>query len=125
MSDEIQAEPSPDEQNRQLRTRVSELEQELARVQRSLETAETALAGHRDPIALIRHSMDQAPIGFALYTDELRYRVVNKCLAEMNGIPVEEHTGRTVEEVVPHRAALLREAFRQVTETRKPLLNWE
>ena len=125
MSDEIQAGPSPDEQNRELRTRVSELEEELARVHRSLETAETALKAHSDPIAMIRHSMDQAPIGFALYTDQLRYRVVNKFLAEMNGIPADEHIGRTVEEVVPHRAALLREAFRQVTETRKPLLNWE
>jgi two-component system, cell cycle sensor histidine kinase and response regulator CckA len=125
MSDETQADPSPDEQNRQLRLRISELEEEVARVRRSLETAETVLKAHSDPIAILRHSMDQAPIGFALYTDELRYRVVNKCLAEMNGIPAPEHIGRTVEEVVPHRAAQLREAFRQVTETRKPLLNWQ
>src|SRR5271169_5199027 len=125
MSDETLPALSPDEQNRQLRAHISELEEEVARVRRSLDTAETMLKTHRDPIALIRHSMDQAPIGFALYTDELRYRVVNKCLAEMNGIPADEHIGRTVEEVVPRRAAQLREAFRQVTETRKPLLNWE
>jgi two-component system cell cycle sensor histidine kinase/response regulator CckA len=124
MSDETLPAPS-DEQNRQLRTRISELEEEVARVRRSLETAETALKAHSDPIAMLRRSMDQAPIGFALYTDEMRYRVVNKCLAEMNGIPAEDHIGRTVEEVVPRRAGLLREAFRQVTETRKPLLNWE
>jgi two-component system cell cycle sensor histidine kinase/response regulator CckA len=125
MSDETQAEPSPDEQNRQLRARISQLEEEVARGRRSLEAADMALKAHTDPIAMLRHSMDQAPIGFALYTDELRYRVVNKFLAEMHGIPAEDHIGRTVEEVVPHRAALLREAFRQVTETRKPLLNWE
>jgi two-component system cell cycle sensor histidine kinase/response regulator CckA len=125
MSDDALPGPSADAENRQLRTRISELEEELAGVRRSLEAAETIRTAHQDPIALLRHSMDQAPIGFALYTDELRYRVVNKCLAEMNGIPAEEHIGRTVEEVVPHRAALLREAFRQVMETRKPLVNWE
>ena len=125
MSDETQTEPSPHEQNRQLRGRISELEAELARVRRSLEVAETTLKAHQDPIAMLRHSMDQAPIGFALYTDEMRYRVVNKSLAEMNGIPAEDHIGRTVEEVVPHRAPRLRDAFRQVTDTRRPLLNWE
>jgi PAS domain S-box-containing protein len=125
MSDETQAEPSPDEQNHQLRGRISELEEEVARVRRSLENAEMALKAYQDPIAMLRHSMDEAPIGFALYSDEMRYRVVNKSLAQMNGIPAEDHIGRTVEEVVPHRASLLREAFRQVTETRRPLLNWE
>jgi len=126
MSDPTLAELSPDEQNRQLRARISELEEEVVRVRRSLETAETILNARKDdPIAMLRHSMDQAPIGFALYTDELRYRMVNKYLAEMHGIPAEDHVGRTVEEVVPHTAALLREAFKQVTETRKPLMNWE
>ncbi len=125
MSDETQAEPSPDEQNRQLRGRVSELEEEVARLRRSLENAETALKAYKDPIAMLRHSMEEAPIGFALYSDEMRYRVVNKSLAQMNGIPAEDHIGRTVEEVVPHKAPRLRDAFRQVTETRRPLLNWE
>jgi two-component system, cell cycle sensor histidine kinase and response regulator CckA len=125
MSDGTPAEPSPDEQNRQLRARISELEQEVAGVRRSLETAEMTLKASQDPIAMLRHSMDQAPIGFALYTDELRYRMVNKCLAEMHGIPAEDHVGRTVEEVVPRVAAQLREAFKHVMETRKPLMNWE
>jgi two-component system cell cycle sensor histidine kinase/response regulator CckA len=125
MSDETLPALPPDEQNRQLRARISELEEEVGRVRRALETTETILKAHSDPIAMVRHSMDQAPIGFALYTDEMRYRVVNKCLADMNGIPAEDHIGRTVEEVVPHRASQLREAYRQVAETRKPLLNWE
>jgi two-component system, cell cycle sensor histidine kinase and response regulator CckA len=125
MSDETVPAPSPDEQNRQLRARISELEEEVALVRRSLETTETVLKADSDPIAMLRRSMDQAPIGFALYTDEMRYRVVNRYLAEMHGIRAEDHIGRTVEEVVPHRASQLREAFRQVAETRKPLLNWE
>src|SRR5271154_5880474 len=122
MSDETPLEPSLNEQNGQLRARVSALEEELARVRRSLEISETALQARSDPMAMLHHAMDQAPIGFALYTDELRYRMVNKYLAEMHGIPAEDHVGRTVEEVVPHTAALLREAFKQVTETRKPLM---
>ena len=125
MNDESLPEPSPDEQNRQLRARVSELEEELVRARRLLENAEASLNARSEPIAMLRHSMDQAPIGFALYTDELRYQVVNKVLAEMNGLPAADHIGRTVEEVVPHRAAQLREAFRLVNEMRGPLLNRE
>ena len=93
MIDENQAKPSPEEQNLQLRGRISELEEEVARVRRALEIAETALKAHKDPMATLRHSMDEAPIGFALYTDEMRYRIVNKSLAEINGIAAEDHIG--------------------------------
>jgi len=46
-----------------------------------------------------------APIGFAVFDDRLRYRVVNRRLAEINGLPAEDHLGRTPQEVLPDMPA--------------------
>jgi PAS domain S-box-containing protein len=45
--------------------------------------------------------LDGAPIGFAVFDRNLRYRRVNGALAELNQAPVEGHLGRTLGEVVP------------------------
>ena len=41
-----------------------------------------------------------SPAGLAFVSKELRYIRVNRALAQMNGISVEDHLGRTVEEVI-------------------------
>jgi PAS domain S-box-containing protein len=41
------------------------------------------------------------PAAIGVLDTELRYRYVNQTLARMNGVPAEEHLGRTVAEVVP------------------------
>ena len=45
-----------------------------------------------------------ATAGLALFDKDLRYLQINGTLAEMNGLPVEEHIGRTLREVVPRIA---------------------
>jgi PAS domain S-box-containing protein len=57
--------------------------------------------GYRDAdeIAAI---YDSAPIGLAVVDTEGRYVRVNRKLAEINGVPVEQHIGRTMAEIVPH-----------------------
>ncbi|WP_263385828.1 EAL domain-containing protein [Granulicella arctica] len=45
---------------------------------------------------------DGAPVGLCFLDCNLRYVNINRRLAEMNGIPVRSHLGRTVAEVVPH-----------------------
>jgi PAS domain S-box-containing protein len=44
---------------------------------------------------------DGAPVGLAFLDREMRYRNLNRRLANMNGRPMEEHLGRTVQEMVP------------------------
>jgi PAS domain S-box-containing protein len=44
---------------------------------------------------------NQSPVGMAVYDDELRFARVNPALAEANGLPVAEHLGRRVGEVLP------------------------
>jgi PAS domain S-box-containing protein len=42
-----------------------------------------------------------APIGLAVLDTDLRYQRLNQRLAEINGISIEDHIGRTVREIVP------------------------
>ncbi len=51
--------------------------------------------------ALLDAVVDNAPIGIALVDRDLRYARVNRILAEMNGLPVEAHLGRTAREILP------------------------
>lgn len=58
-----------------------------------------------------------APIGMSLVDTDLRFVRVNAALAEIDGVPVEDHLGRTVREVVPALADQLEPLYRQVLET--------
>ncbi len=68
---------------------------------------------------------DIAPIGLATLDPNMRYLRVNQRLADMNGLPVSEHTGRTVREVVPGGVEEIEEMVRQVIATGKPVTNVE
>jgi PAS domain S-box-containing protein len=52
-------------------------------------------------LAVLDSFFTQAPVGMAVYDKELRFVRLNDALARINGLPVEEHLGRTVAEVLP------------------------
>ena len=66
-----------------------------------------------------------SPIGLCCFDTELRYIDVNKWLAALNGISIEEHLGRTVKEVLPDVASEVESQLRQVLETGEPILDGE
>jgi PAS domain S-box-containing protein len=66
-----------------------------------------------------------APIGLAVLDTNLRYQRLNQRLAEINGISIEDHIGRTVRDIVPALADENEPLLRQVLETGEPLLNIE
>lgn len=66
-----------------------------------------------------------APIGMCLVDRRFRFQRVNSRLAQMNGLPVEAHLGRSIAEVVPDLAAQVEAVFRQVFQTGKAVLNME
>jgi PAS domain S-box-containing protein len=66
-----------------------------------------------------------APIGLAILNLDLRYERINHGLAEINGIAVEDHIGRTLREIVPALADENEPLLRSVFATGKPLLNIE
>ena len=67
-----------------------------------------------------------APVGLFFFDTELRFVRVNREMAEMNGLPVEQHVGRTLRELLtPELADVVEPLLRQVLETGLPVLNRE
>ncbi|AFY91324.1 PAS domain-containing protein [Chamaesiphon minutus] len=66
-----------------------------------------------------------APIGLAILDRDLRYERINQRLAEINGIPTEDHIGRTIREIAPDLADLAEPLFQQVLTTGAPLQDLE
>jgi PAS domain S-box-containing protein len=84
--------------------------------------AENAL---RESEALLTALLNSSPVAIAFLDQDLRYVHVNQALAAMNGIPVHEHLGRTVAEVLPDWASHFIPILQQVMQNREPLLNQE
>jgi PAS domain S-box-containing protein len=81
-------------------------------------------------LAQLQAVYDGAPVGLAFLDRNLRYVSLNRTLANMNGRPMAEHLGRTVQEMIPEvfaqvepyiRRALKGEAIPGVEMTRPAL----
>ena len=66
-----------------------------------------------------------APAGLVLLDKHLRYVQLNKYVAEINGVSVKDHLGKTVREVLPRFAPVVEPLLKQVLATGKPILNTE
>jgi PAS domain S-box-containing protein len=75
-------------------------------------------------VALSTRMIAQSPIGLAVLDTDLRYVSVNPALERLNGIPAEDHIGRSVREVLPRLdAEAMEAALREVLETGRPLVD--
>jgi PAS domain S-box-containing protein len=108
------------------------IRREFARRLRAEDEARQAaddLAGSQkesvDTLALLDAFLSNAPIGMAFFDSELRYLRINEHLAAANGKPVAEHLGKTIAEAVPNMPPMIPADLREVSETRRPLLNRE
>ena len=79
----------------------------------------------RHALADIERLYQDAPIGLAILDRDLRFVRVNARLAEFNGVPIAEHIGRTVREVVPELADQAESIGRQIIATGEPALDLE
>ncbi len=66
-----------------------------------------------------------APIGLNILDTDLRFVRINQRLADINGLPIEAHLGRTVRELFPNMADTLEHLLYPILETGEPLLNVE
>jgi PAS domain S-box-containing protein len=62
-------------------------------------------SGLNDTLALLDSMLANAPTGFAFFDRKCRYVRVNRFLAELNGIPVSRHLGKTPAELFPTSAS--------------------
>jgi PAS domain S-box-containing protein len=79
----------------------------------------------REARALLDAVFENAPIGLGLWDRELRFIQVNRALADMNGVPAEQHIGRTLPEVLPQMDAAVVDSLRQVVTSGRSLLGVE
>ena len=56
---------------------------------------------------------------------DYRFVRINERMAEINGLPVEAHCGRTLRQVLPDLADYIMELYRPVYERAEPVLNVE
>jgi two-component system, cell cycle sensor histidine kinase and response regulator CckA len=73
---------------------------------------------YSEPNDLYRH----VPIGLCCFDREFRYLHINEWLAALNGLPVEEHIGRPLAEVIPALAPILEPILHKILETGEPVL---
>ena len=85
----------------------------------------SAEATVRRQLAEIEAIYTAAPIGLCFVDTDLRFIRINEQLAQINGLPVPEHLGRTLRQVLPEMADELEPLYRQVIESGEPMLNLE
>ncbi|HSA49916.1 MAG TPA: SpoIIE family protein phosphatase [Yinghuangia sp.] len=91
-----------------------------------LVTSVEADALHRVEADLaIREALfDQSPIGVGIFDTDLRYVAVNQALARMDGVPVADHLGRTIDEIMPGiDTARVRTIQQRVLDTGEPVVD--
>jgi len=75
------------------------------------------------------HELDQiykhAPVGLLHLDRDYRIVRINERLAEIDGLSLDEHLGKTLDEIVPELAADLKEIYRPVLERGESVLNVE
>ena len=87
--------------------------------------AQEAIHRKDESLALLDTLLGSAPIGFAFVDPELRFVRINQSLADMNGVPREQHLGRPVHDILPELAEDVEPRLRRVLKTGEPLLDQE
>ncbi|MGR3541835.1 MAG: chemotaxis protein CheB [Hasllibacter sp.] len=94
----------------------------LAKARSLADQAERDAASSR---AEIERLYENAPLGIALVDEGLRYRRINRSLADYNGYGPEEHIGRTITEMLPEIGPLLEQPLARVFDHGETLSQWE
>jgi signal transduction histidine kinase/CHASE1-domain containing sensor protein len=104
---------------RQIEHSNHKLQQEITQHQQT----EKQLLTSNDYLDTILHNL---PIGVGILEGpQLRYLRINQALADLNGLPIDAHLGKTVAEVLPHASHSLIPELLKVMETGQPILHRE
>ena len=86
--------------------------------------AEEARREAQESLAVVDAVFAAAPVGLAFMDTSFRYVRVNEALAALNGLPSEEHLGRTLRDVLgDDLASEIEPLHRQVLESGEPILD--
>ena len=95
---------------------------ERKKAEEALANAQVILKRQLDEI---KFYYDVAPVGLAVFDTNLHFVKVNKRLAEINGIPPEDHVGKSIAEIVPSVAEPLEKLLKQIISSGNSLQNLE
>ncbi len=73
----------------------------------------------------LAHIFQQAPIGLSIFDCDLRYVYVNARMAAINEKPVDQHAGKTLQQINPRVALALEPILQNVLDERKALVEME
>ena len=73
--------------------------------------------------SLLENLYSNSPAGLSLHDRDFKYLRINQALADINGLAIEEHIGKTVSEVVPQLATKIEPILQRVVETDRPVCN--
>jgi len=93
----------------------------LARQQQRLAALQREAEGLRCTTRYLESLFEQAPVGMAVFDAQLRIVRINRQLADIDGLSVEDHIGRSAHEVVPDIADHIVAAFGKVLQTGEPV----
>lgn len=111
------------EEQRQLRAQAEAAAAERERLVKDLRRT---LRERDESAAVLDALFGNAPVGLALLDRGMRLERVNKSLADMNGLPVMRHLGRSVAEILPELPLEpIARAFRHTLETLEPVIDLE
>jgi PAS domain S-box-containing protein len=80
----------------------------------------------QDSLAVVDAIFAAAPVGLAFMDTSFQYVRVNQALAQINGLPAEEHIGRSLRDVLGEELAHTIEPYhRHVIDTGEPILDLE
>ena len=66
-----------------------------------------------------------APVGIALFDNQMRYRLVNEALAHIDGVAAAAHLGKRAAEVLPGVAPSFEQNFKRILQTGVPIPPFE
>jgi PAS domain S-box-containing protein len=73
-------------------------------------------------ILTLEAAFTHVPVGLAVLDLDLRYVRINRLLAEINGLPVEDHAGKSIHDVIPEIAPTAELRIREVMTNGTPIL---
>jgi PAS domain S-box-containing protein len=87
--------------------------------------AQQALSQTSQSFALIDSLLEASPLAICFVDREMRFIRINQVLAELNGLPAEQHIGQDFRQLFPEYTPKFAPIIQQVLEIGEPLLNVE
>jgi two-component system cell cycle sensor histidine kinase/response regulator CckA len=106
-----------EQQARTMEDQASALEEQAAELEHRVEERDETNRLLERTQTFLDSALDSSPLGIGFYDRELRFQRVNDALARVNGVPIDEHIGRSIEEVIPLLAPVIRPILERVLAT--------